>query len=275
MVDSLTHYCSTNTFISFLSSQELWLTSLSQSNDTLEGEWLAQHWINRVNRGSREERQKRCAMRLLLDMAKEGNIALGTCFSEERDLLSQWRGYANDGAGFGLVFDFEKLTGLFGSFAEQEAVELVQIAYGNHDWDRINDLVKPLIDTFLPEISHFDCDPVTGQGSGRFEFGPAGEKHIKWKNAAANLFKAKSGAFHEEREWRLLLFDTANDIQDLEFRSIPTGISPFRRQPIPLDALAGVMIGPKNTTPENLVTDALRTYGFSHTWVRRSAASYR
>jgi len=116
LVEEISHYCGSQVFLSFLERKKLWLTSLSQSNDSLEGAWVIKHWLSRFTPRTESERDLRKGYSVLLDEVKRSYVALGTCFSEEPDLLSQWRGYAENGAGFSLTFDLKKITGTSNHF---------------------------------------------------------------------------------------------------------------------------------------------------------------
>ena len=70
---------------------------------------MLDHWLEKFDRRDAKQRLMRTGAKAAVGVVLRYNVALGTCFSEERDLLSQWRGYANDGAGFSVTFDKEKL----------------------------------------------------------------------------------------------------------------------------------------------------------------------
>lgn len=122
----LYHYCSLSAFTSITSSKEIRLTDLLKSNDYLEGTWLfdtidaslyllnikfqeylAPDWP--VALQSEESRNKLFSeFRQYVNAARKkqrDNYAFyGFCLSEEEDLLSQWRGYADDGQGVAIGF---------------------------------------------------------------------------------------------------------------------------------------------------------------------------
>jgi len=133
MVEYLSHYCGARVFLPFLSSKKLWLTALSQSNDSLEGKWMRQHWIDRVPRADAKARTKKRGMGTVLDVATHDKVALGICFSEEDDLLSQWRGYADNGSGFSLAFHKEVLGKIPEVSEPDGSLKLLKIAYGDRD----------------------------------------------------------------------------------------------------------------------------------------------
>lgn len=103
-VEYIYHYCSPSTFLSIIKHKELWLTSLTQSNDSAEGDWMLEAWLKSFDRNCSSQKMRARGARLLVNSTRRDLSVLGTCFSEEGDLLSQWRGYAADGAGFSIAF---------------------------------------------------------------------------------------------------------------------------------------------------------------------------
>lgn len=197
MTEELTYYCGEHVFLSFLESKQLWLTSLSQSNDAAEGLWMRDYWLDLFKR---EQRLQRRGAALCMDIASHDCVALGVCLSEERDLLSQWRGYAVDGAGFSITFNREALEAVAKDHPASK-LQLTKIAYGYQDFEEINAIVRVLHDAFGEDARLYNESNDTG--SIALDFGPNGEKHAKYENAAKSLFTVKNGAFREEKEWRL------------------------------------------------------------------------
>lgn len=270
MIDEIHHYCSPSVFLSLIKNQELWLTSLSQSNDQLEGTWVLRHWLDKFDNNDAKQRLKKIGARLVVEMVMRDYVILGTCFSEDRDLLSQWRGYALDGSGFSVTFDKEKLVQLANGLEEGPPLTLSKISYGYQDHAEINAVVKELHDAFSSDADLYE--EQDGFGHVLLNFTP--DKRLRQKEATRNLFTVKNGAFREEKEWRLFFFDSINEIRGAEFRESRNVLSPFVRLKIPADALLGVTLGPTNRTPISMVEAALKTYQIEG-WVRCSNASYR
>lgn len=271
MTDEIHHYCSPFVFLSLIKNKELWLTSLTQSNDHLEGTWLLRHWLECFDHRVPKERLRKKGAQLAVEGVIRQNVILGMCFSEDRDLLSQWRGYAQDGAGFSVTFSREKLLKMANNLDYSSPLTLSKISYGNQDRPEINDAAQTLYDAFTSDADLYD-EGQDGVGGMSLRFTP--EKRLMQKDAVRKLFTVKNGAFKEEREWRFLLFDSINEIPNVEFKENRHVISPFVRLNLLEDALLGVTLGPTNRTPISMVEAALKTYGIEG-WVRRSNASYR
>lgn len=273
MTEELTYYCSEHVFLSFLKSKQLWLTSLTQSNDYEEGRWMRRYWLDLFSRDrSASKRLERQGAALCMDSASHGCFALGVCFSEERDLLSQWRGYAVDGAGFSITFSRQALEAVANDHPASK-LELIKIAYGYQDIVKINATVQLLYDTFGEDARLYS--ESNGVGSISLDFGPNGEKHEKYEIAARSLFKVKNGAFREEKEWRLFTYGRLSSIEGVKLRGTGQAISPYLPITIPAEAVLKVTLGPTNQTPRHVLEFALTHNGLSDTEIMVSHASYQ
>jgi len=112
------YYCREDTFLSIINNQKLWLTSIWDLNDPSEIHWTFQ----KVWQGILPELQQNLSdfqRELLAAINREidseiykTNMYYIICFSKEKDLLSQWRGYADDGRGYSIGINLNKITGL-------------------------------------------------------------------------------------------------------------------------------------------------------------------
>ena len=121
----LYHYCSLDTFLKIITSGKIWLSDVRKSNDRqelthLKSECAIQllkaqtEYIERYSEETGFEYDFR-EMDKINDLAKSFvgvNIMITWvfCLSEECDLLSQWRGYADNGAGICIGFDYDYLN---------------------------------------------------------------------------------------------------------------------------------------------------------------------
>lgn len=270
MAEFLTYYCSEHVFLSFLQHKQLWLTSLSQSNDFAEGLWMRDHWLDSFLKikDTAEIWRLKSGAELCIELASKERMALGVCFSEEEDLLSQWRGYADDGRGYAITFHRERLEGI----AKDNSInrlELTKVAYGDQDRDKINEITRKLSDAFRENMNSFAGE------NGFAGLGVNLDKRQEYEDAARSLFTVKNGAFHEEKEWRLFTYGNLSSFDGVKLRGTGDAISPYLPITIPTDAVERATIGPVNKTPEHVLKFALRSSGFSGTQVRQSHASYQ
>jgi hypothetical protein len=116
--EPLYHYTDSGGLVGILESQTLRATDARYLNDALELEHgcrLVDHVLREKWRSlpRSERRGVTPAITLFLDMAltdrlfdpyEPGRFAFVTCFCEEGNLLSQWRAYADRGAGYSIGF---------------------------------------------------------------------------------------------------------------------------------------------------------------------------
>ncbi|WP_083792038.1 DUF2971 domain-containing protein [Roseobacter sp. GAI101] len=273
MTEELTYYCSENVFLSFLESKQLWLTSLSQSNDSAEGRWMRDYWLESFARKpSPAKRLERQGAAVCMDIASHDRLALGVCFSEERDLLSQWRGYAADGTGFSITFSKKALEAVAKDHLASK-LQLTKIAYGPQDTDEIGAIVDLLNNAFGEDARLYN--ESNGTGSMALDYGTNGEKQANYEKAARFLFTAKNGAFREEKEWRLFTYGNLFSIDGVKLRGTGKAISPYIPITIPAEAVLQVTLGPTNQTPQHVLKFALKHNGLSEVNIGASNASYQ
>jgi len=273
MVEQLSYYCGTTVFSSFIQKKVLWLTSLRQSNDTKEGTWMRSFWLDLPPNRTHHDKLRKRGLAACLDSALHEKDVLGICFSEERDLLSQWRGYANDGAGFSITFNRQSLEEIAQCSDLGVQLDLCKVIYGNQDNEEINAVVRQLAGAFSADAQKYT--EGNGIGSLHIDFGPKGEKHALHESVARALFTVRNGAFREEREWRVFAYGSLNHIEGMNYRVSNETLSPYLKLSIPAAAIEGVTIEPTNSTPRHVVKAELTRNGLDQVWVKSSTASYR
>lgn len=192
-----------------------------------------------------------------------------TCFCEDGDLLSQWRGYANPG-GFSLGFRSSSMTEITPEDSNSEPdpygwkppLELdpsgpVQVEYGRRAIDKMLAAVVPQVP---PNI---DDGPAA----------PFGEQ-IAADLLIPALASVKDPAFQEEREWRLI---AKGRFQHGSFRTSPVGFVPYVHLAFPPSAVAEVIVGPGRESEPRIaaVERLLLRHGMREVKVSESKAPFR
>ena len=117
-VNRVYHYCSLEAFISIMENSSIRMCDIMKSNDSAEIEYgrellrkyLRNFCISFCNDYIIDSDIKKSFFSIeydtLISETLDNNqlIYFTACFSEEKDLLSQWRGYANDGKGVVIGF---------------------------------------------------------------------------------------------------------------------------------------------------------------------------
>ncbi|MCG8549285.1 MAG: DUF2971 domain-containing protein [Desulfobacterales bacterium] len=288
-METLYHYCSVNTFHSIIKGKAIWLSSLSLSNDSLEGKIVSEVISHLAN----EEKLDPATIKRLkeyIGYLEQSIDGLGFCLSEESDLLSQWRGYANDATGFSIGFSKNYLEELAGEYKTNKQTNGFRIQQVEYDQVKHIELVKPTFKKIKEQIANgaFQIPGLRGILDTRTdeEF----EEETKKIKAASKslsiqvlmlyeqLFRLKSHAFKEEKEWRLLSPRLQSGDDNCKYRATHNSLIPYRSYKIGKSAfnpIVEVIIGPKNMTPSNVVEGFLISNGFTDVKVVKSKASYR
>ncbi|WP_294992754.1 DUF2971 domain-containing protein [uncultured Stenotrophomonas sp.] len=265
----LYHYCSAETLLAVLSHGTLRLCDLATMNDSMElswgakllGEILARDEILRLVRteGTIDE---------FLASAGSKFKVLASCFSMRKDQLSQWRAYANNGAGFCIGFSAASIRALRGT--------MMRVCY---DVEAQRKMLESAFEQSL--VSSAKPDGLDANS-------------VRWAimDLLLDVAGMKNPAFSEESEVRLcnpIMVDDAAPMPklsypsqlleppDLKFLMRGTNPTPYSDLKLPdkLEAIREVWIGPRAEASEMQMKVMLGTMGYTKTQVIKSAASYR
>ena len=106
------HYCSVDTFFNIIRNSSMWLSDIAKSNDYQEC-IRCREFVNKgMEEYLRDDVESLKAWKTWYENGVYSNFSMKTfcvCFSESKDKLSQWRGYAQDGKGIAIGFNKEFL----------------------------------------------------------------------------------------------------------------------------------------------------------------------
>jgi hypothetical protein len=278
--------------MSIIEKRELWLTSLSLSNDSLEG-----RWINRLINEMCVE--KDLSLRDIENIERQFlNIAsafdgLGMCFSEEPDMLSQWRGYADDACGVCIGFSTDSIEKLsderFQAFKDNSEGTLIRLLNVEYDHETQKDAIEHIVGKIVELAKDGAFRPLARSLIFTDEENEKRKRDLDQKNKDAfdsffelfpYLYKYKNPAFREEKEWRMFSFLYKKEVsKSIDFFASGAKLKPFhkarfectREQPM----IKEVILGPRNQTPEWVIRMFLDKNLFEHTEILFSKASYR
>lgn len=214
---------------------------------------------------------------------------LGFCLSKKPDLLSQWRGYADDGQGLSIGFTKAYLEELRESKEDGEpSFNIGKVLYEPAEHEAA---LQPTYDKIMQLVESGKLKkPKLGF---RSSVNGGWQKHQdEYQQAIRTLTDSlllstffrihmlKNKAFAEEAEWRLVsyLFKDKDSGDSANFRTAGNRLIPYREiklKPLSTKAISEVYIGPKNITPTFVIEKFLYLNGFQDVSVKRSAASYR
>jgi hypothetical protein len=266
------HYTGLNGFISILENRKLWLTSSTSMNDHQEVYWFKNLFKEKL-------KSLRVEKSLSAEQLVMHNTSLETlrspivkpyicCFSEDGDLLSQWRAYADDATGISIGFIPSELK-------LKDALPALNINPVENNWlhkviyneDEQEKLLIELIDTWIFLIKNND-------NSLNFSL------HMNKCLAYSYIFK--NPAFSEERELRIInlpLLDNSDKWFGCngapKFRSSGGTIASYFDFEFSVESISEIILGPKSKVNETDMNVFLRSNGFGHVTVKHSTASYR
>jgi hypothetical protein len=284
----LYHYCSSQAFASIVAARSIWLSSLSLSNDSSEGRLVAETLLRLARRdklASGHTRELEDSLAFTLRMFD----GLAFCLSEAGDLLSQWRGYADDGRGLAIGFQrsFLELSAQTSKGKGTAGFSLYKVEYDDigHE-SRVEPTYRELLQ--LIEAGAFQRRGLRSLLDNRSpEEIAKDDRSIETAHTALlykllelipTIYELKSPAFREEREWRLVSMHIPNGEEACMYRAESGRVIPYRATGLDTQdgsAIAEVVLGPRHTTPPAIVQSMLKQYGFTRTVVKQSSASYR
>jgi hypothetical protein len=185
---SLCHYTTLEGVIGIITGNDLWLTHSRYSNDNEEmnyGHRLVDEVLDELKTNAAGDSAKLKwleKLRAQIQAAREDEVYI-CCFCENGNLLSQWRGYADNGGGVSIEFDSAGFEQLCGSGNQHGLMRLWKVFY---DRDQQCQIVRDSIN-----YSHW---PARGDDS------------IPFIVDALQFFVPtfKNSGFSEEKERRLV-----------------------------------------------------------------------
>ncbi len=303
------HYCSVDTFYSIISNQTFRLSDITKSNDYLEISWIKnslyaifENLYSMLAEGVRKELSKEEYIKrinekieLYFDKSELTERFYVICFSGEKsgDLLSQWRGYGNDGRGIAIEINEIILNQLADSlhiYGEDKSKVLYRKV--EYDKERQERKILETIKRFFNQINNRDTYEIPHLKS-QFE--------IVLLRCFTELYQEaifmKNPFFQEENESRLVIcigenrgtvagrkikelatisekaFYVRNNelisYYDLDFKQGKEGISKI---------ISGCILGPKCGVDEKTLRSFLKAQGIYYIkedFCKKSEGSYR
>jgi hypothetical protein len=255
------HYCNTECFFNIVKSKNIWLSNAFKTNDFMELKWILEI-IQLPNIGTNLESFKKEYEDWVRTFMRP-HIA---CFSTIGDLLSQWRGYADDGKGVAIGFSqnyFESISKL-----ENKETFINDVVYDQYTQEQL--LIK-----FLKEI-----------GIEEFHFNNSHFEGVSSMVLASEIIKYgliyKHHSFKEENEVRIIhgFHQLIADSESINYRTTDNNIISYIELPLDINnqcPIKEVIIGPKNMADERDVKDFVQgVFGINNDInVKRSVSSYR
>lgn len=230
---NLYHYCSNNTLYKIIHNKELWMTDISRSNDYDEMKLFIPNIFWEIENLYKEhpftfkykDKKGLIALQQLLheidNWLTRANISgfltsYVACFSKEKDLLSQWRGYADNARGFSVGFSLSELEAYCAR--SNGTVTINEVNY--LEKDDLESIIKDKAQELFPKLISLRDDAkglITIKSLTEEEL-----DQLMWV-LSIGLFESliydslqyKWADFKEEKEWRMFFRSITKDEKTL------------------------------------------------------------
>lgn len=293
----LYHYCSVETMMKIITEKHIRLCNALKSNDSTEFTYfdkLCEKFIEGLGPDDKFSFLKEQAANLGKELMNGKNclmIPYIACFSEDGDVLSQWRGYADNGCGVAIGFDFSSSGQQVQQSNSPEDIrtpDIYEPFIVKMEYDESKQ--KSIIDNILAKIV---ADAMRSNDDERSE--------VKFTNeinkSILYAIRIKQYGFKEENEHRLVKFlNQGSEIwkhlsEEEKFpyeffykKGMVTGYFKFKIDPP--KAIKKIVLGPKCPLTTNVETENgsdfdyewfsyLHANGLEKVEIERSKISYR
>jgi len=199
---TLSHYTTASGLRGILETGELWATNvrfLSDFSEFTYGIELCREIANRLVARSQNEHTSAVIESMMKYISSPPTLEdYVCCFSEDGDLLSQWRGYTNQGRGYSISFDFSRL-----------GLNLAQTAGLNKIIYNKKTQTKIIKDIFLIGMDYINERFLEKKPHMDHYIEDTGENLKNVFHQWISRFKHPS--YFEENEWRLSMYRYPND----------------------------------------------------------------
>lgn len=239
----LYHYTSSNGLLGIITSKKLWATHYAFLNDYNEFEYakklIKKILLNHLNDSDEHEAIKN-NWNLFEEQFPYYNIFL-VSFSTEKDQLSQWKGYAEQGKGFSIGFKTEIIGLSTPPKHRTNSFTIRPVLYDLKSQEHIiNEAIEQTFKDMTKDEESFRSPNHYPQrffkiGIGEYKnplhYARVFYKILHW-NCLYPIVSFKSEHFKEEKEWRVVHVQTKFDSQfptnlEIKFRSSLGEIIPY------------------------------------------------
>lgn len=197
--ETIYHYCSLETLLNILKNNTIRITDITKMNDYSEKKWFYKNVIDSITEPNFLQNyhfpnldQINSALKNVSEtwtgyLLPETYQEYIMCFSSDGDILSQWRGYANDGQGVAIGFNKETIEKLAVENNTHTCFSLKKVEY-IEDFQTLKPIFS-IMALFIKESSN-DISKY--------------EDIIIENIRKHDIASTKNPAFKEEKEWRLI-----------------------------------------------------------------------
>ncbi|CAM4448869.1 DUF2971 domain-containing protein [Flavobacterium terrigena] len=242
-------------------------------NDSNENIWIERHFETLKN-SFKSEKEKKLLKEGLDTYKWNKNPPFIFCLSANKDLLSQWRAYSQDGQGVSIGFntkclEFENRIPSPNVYA-QHTFGLAKVDYNNYSQKKIvNDL----------------CDEVKKMAESSEKFEKMFSSIHLGLSLVSNALVFKNSNFREEKEWRIIHTPTEKyeesleNLSELRYRYSENRIKSYFEYEFGTkfnsNLIPEIILGPKCNMQISEMENFIKSVGLKKTKVLRSNSTYR
>jgi hypothetical protein len=267
---TLFHYTTSAGLLGIIDKKEIWASHTQYLNDQRE----FQHAVSIIEeeiasmKKMAEYDQHQIALEQMTSVLKDsGSMNVCVCsFSEEGDVLSQWRAYGGD-SGFSVGFSGPFLRNV----SESRRFWLVKCIYEEveqRSWMR----------TLLTDVLNENTQKELDGGDDKDPRIPGGNL-AAYLNRYAPILKHKS--FAEEKEWRIISRPLPSTRDGFDFRAGRSMLVPYFKIPLSTDTqpfqIEEIVIGPTPHSKQSRrsLQSLVKKHALNHTKIRNTGAPFR
>jgi len=211
----LYHYATQQGLLGIMKSKCLWASSIHFLNDSLEFKHAFELLRDEINTrlSDAEELEKAFLNSVLSSFTSTSYLNIFVCsFSEEGDLLSQWRAYSANGTGYSLGIHYNDLSSLI----QGQNFKLVKCIYDINDQKVI---IRNLLRNAV--LNYVENRKTNISATINIHLAYFLEDFLR----IAPILKHDS--YYEEQEWRLISPQISLDNSEVDFREGKSTIVPY------------------------------------------------
>ena len=207
----LYHYITQEGLLGILGDKDkkIWATHYRYLNDASEGQIVSKLLIEELTKRNCDEGVISQGEQILSEIASQDVYV--TSFSKHGNLLSQWRAYSGKSGGYSIGFSPNYLEAVGKHFLKNISGPhyspdnpLIPCQYFNGDVERqLKEKIQKEVESYIEEAERIKRTLPSTEQIGRHT--PAGIALRHFWDFSRDCAITKDHAFHEEREWRLVV----------------------------------------------------------------------
>ncbi len=262
------YYCTHNVFNSIITNKSVWLADMLKTNDYAEIIYTMSSVVDAFDKQlekktfSFDDEENAYIQDKISKLVKKrcnsilsNCFWLAICFSSQGDDLSQWRAYGNDGKGYAIGFDLKKLK----EFVRHPLFRVDNICY---DEIEKNEAVAIAIAKLFSTIMSIKNKHGILNDCNRQLSKPIQDYVRDWSMELSNniaFYKSSDFAAEKETRWcysRMIYQSQLEKVADssklkhLRFSVKEKDIVAYLEEPIDLNLISEIVIGPTNNVTE-------------------------